>query len=804
MDQQTSIDPKHTIEWLNKLIMLAQWDKKLPFHLVLLRNNPNEYQAFLSRVRASATDKTQLTDTSTENTPVVVARKKLLEAVAAVPALRELFESDENPFKDAPPDHLELLAEVSDVTAESQRMVYSRNGTLMAVIEAMRQSGQLDPDPLIVDALIKFLTLLETEPAAANEKSTAELLYDLARSPHWYIVMASLRASRDYTGDEEPEFAAALRLWNEKVAKPTVQKLLLNPGHLSRAPRNLIRLAWEHEDLFVEARARIPENTREKNPDDERRQVANSAFLLFEERFKPDIDDIRAELKVLATVGTHFISVRKFAKLDGFVYTWPDIARLGMANYAALKHVEELILNRMPRPTDADLDAREARELYALIDRNDRLKRFMRLRPHFREINENELMEYRPLAPVVVTSGRPGSAATESISFVPEQPPPAPTPQQPTKILQVQTLTIEQEKDALPSEAVMYDVNFSMPGKTLQGPVTFRVEKLLEKVLSAMGVSSDSGLQEVLKELFVSDPRFAEERIRRGSVELAMNVLPVNVYQPLSEVLSTPAMLRLVINSNERDIHYLPWEWWPTSAPSLALSSPDHSVIRGLPFEGVPAVMFAPLRLMSIFPDPPEGVRFTSDITVKALEELTSTQNVQYRAVVREEATLKNIERQLADFHPHIVHFEGTWVISYGQATADDESEYEGVQLFLPDRFPRGEEFSALLKNSGVQLLVIGRNGLSRIYKNLSATAAFDLAQQGLSVIAPMRAIDDASATTFTTEFYRAFLHGNTLETSLYQARRNLASKGGDWTVFALFTDPDRIQYFELIREVVA
>jgi hypothetical protein len=105
------------------------------------------------------------------------------------------------------------------------------------------------------------------------------------------------------------------------------------------------------------------------------------------------------------------------------------------------------------------------------------------------------------------------------------------------------------------------------------------------------------------------------------------------------------------------------------------------------------------------------------------------------------------------------------------------------------------------LKTAGVQLVVIGRNEVSRLYENPVATAAFQLAKKGLSVIAPMRAIDDASATTFTTDFYRAFLQGNTLESSLYQARRNLASKGGDWTVFALFTDRDRLQYLELVRE---
>src|SRR5688500_3034758 len=180
MDQQTSIEPKQTIEWLNKLIMLAQWNRKLPFHTVRLVDDPADYQAFLTRVRASANDKTQLTDSSTEITPVAVARRKLLEAVAAVPALRELFGSDQDPFKDAPPDHLALLAEVSDVTAESQKMVYSRNGTLEAVIAGMRTTGVLDPNQLIVNDLNKFLTLLETEPAPANEKSTAEHLYDLA------------------------------------------------------------------------------------------------------------------------------------------------------------------------------------------------------------------------------------------------------------------------------------------------------------------------------------------------------------------------------------------------------------------------------------------------------------------------------------------------------------------------------------------------------------------------------------------------------------------------------------------------
>jgi hypothetical protein len=804
MDQPASVDQqKRTIEWLNRLIMLARWHRKLPFHAVRLLNRPIEYQAFLARVRASATDKAQLIDTSAETTPVAVARKKLLEAVAAVPALQDLFGSDHDPFKGASADHIELLAEVSDVVADSQNMVYTRNATLPAVMVAMRQGSELDPDSLIFEDVKKFFTLIETEPPAEKEKSTAELLYDLAVSPHWYIVMASLRADRDYTLDEEAgdSLKDALKLWREKIAKPSVHQLLLKPGHLARAPKKLICLLWEHRDLFAEARAKIPENKREKNPDDERKQVADAAFLLFEEKFKTHLDAIRADLQVLAMVGTHFINVRKFAKLDGFDYNWRQIAQLGRANYKALKHVEQLVLNRAPRPTDEDLEAQGARVLYSLIEKNERLKDFMRLRPHFSEINENELMQFRPLASVTLTgsSARAEAAVRESVD-VPPQPQPQPQPQPPSppppaKGLQVQTLSIKRTEAPASDKGLTYNVSFA---KDVTGQVTFDVQKLLERILSAMGVSSDSGLQEILKELFVSDPRFAEERIRRGSVELLRNALPATI-QLFPETLDTLPSLRLVINSSDNEVHYLPWEWWPTSASTLLLSGPDNSVVRGFSWPdqvSLPGPIFPPLRLMSIIPNAPSGRRFTSDMTLRSLDELKTANNVQYLPLIREEATVENFKRQLEVFKPHVVHFEG--YLEIGQA--DD------LYVILSGSTSEGEgwivkKFGSELRTKGVQLLVIGRNNVSRVYENACATAAFALAQEGLTLIAPLRAIDDSSATTFTTEFYRAFLQGTKLEQALHLARRDLAAKGGDWTVFALFGDPNRLDHFELVRE---
>jgi hypothetical protein len=234
---------------------------------------------------------------------------------------------------------------------------------------------------------------------------------------------------------------------------------------------------------------------------------------------------------------------------------------------------------------------------------------------------------------------------------------------------------------------------------------------------------------------------------------------------------------------------------------TLLLSSPDNSVIRGFkaPIKDLPTPMFAPLRLLSVIPSAPEGRRFTSDITIKALEEVSSAPTVQYRPLLHHEATLENVQRHVNDFGPHIVHYEGYLdTISY-RIQAPDPPHPERERLLLAGGFVGVQEFATMLGDSDVELLVVGRNGVSRIYENACATATFSIAEKGLSVLAPMRAIDDTSATTFTTEFYRAFSQGNKIESALHLARRNLASKGGDWTAFALFTDPDRLQYLELL-----
>ena len=795
------IDPKLTIEWLNKLVMMAQWPGKLPFYLVKLYSAPQEYQKFLLQVRTGATDNTDDTDQN-----VKTAREKLLEAVGKWPALKELFAATEDPFAGAPVDHLQLLADVSDITTDPQRMVWSRNGTFVAVVEALRQSQDFEPEALIVDWLNKFFELLETEA------SIAEMLYNLAEQSYWLIVLASLRDGRDYTGDEEPIVAQTLRDWQAKLTND-FRALLFKPEHLSRAPAKLIRMAWNNQQLFTDARNSIPADKRAATAAEERKQVVNESLKLFKDKSTDDYLEIEGDLIALSNVARHYINVRKFAKLDGFVYTWPEIARLAMSNYPALEYVEDLLVNRKPRPADTDLDTREARDLYELCAKNDRLIRFLRLRPRFAEIDDDELRRYRPLAPVVIrgTSAPeidfPGKGGDDFNS--PPSPDTAPLPA-PAKPLE--NIYIELAPDYGPTAATdteqRYAVSLSGVGNNYTGhKIALALAKLIEQLRVAIGVSSDNELQSVLRDLFASSPTQAEARLTRAGTVLSNQVLSPTMRSQLAPFISDNRPLRLVVKSDEREPQYLPWEWLPGLSPAqLFLSTPDHSVVRHITSppkepgeassEEMPSLLVTPLHLMSIIPPAAVGQRFASDITIRALQGVVSGEPVEYKPMIRSDATPNTVAEGLRSFQPKVVHWEGF----LNPSTTNPES----IEFYFGKNNPvvSINAFAQDLKDNGVQLLVMGRNPVAQIYDNLGARAAFQLSKQGVpAVIAPMRAIDDASATTFTTEFYRAFLQGNTLESALYIARRKLASKGGDWSVFALFANPAHLDHFQLLRE---
>jgi hypothetical protein len=156
----------------------------------------------------------------------------------------------------------------------------------------------------------------------------------------------------------------------------------------------------------------------------------------------------------------------------------------------------------------------------------------------------------------------------------------------------------------------------------------------------------------------------------------------------------------------------------------------------------------------------------------------------------------------LTAFRPQILHFEG-----YVETTRLSETERTFQVYFSPENSgPVSIDivaFADRLHTNGVKLVVIGRNQASSVYDNPAPGIAKRLLERGIpAVLLPIRPIDDASATAFASSFYNFLLQGKTLEESVYNARRQLASRGGDWTAWALFANPSVLNSFQLLPGV--
>jgi CHAT domain-containing protein len=779
-------DDDRLITWLNALIVLAQWDKSLPVYIARLFTKPEQYQRALELIRNPSQDSgppATPSDRLNEG-----EWQKLYQFTTRAESIRKLFAAGCDPFQGANRDEIALLASISDLTTDPQTMFYSQNGTFQLVLETVRQRPELDNASLITDGLNKFYTLLDTNEAVAEQ------LYDLAGTDYWHVILASLYDGRDYTADDRPAAKTILEYWNKNL-NVELRAILLKPTKLYRVPQKLIKIAWERRSLFKVAVNSIPPDKR-LTGFELRQQISNVAYPLFVKEAKVEMEQIESDLQMLAMVALRYISVRKFVKLDGLLSGWPHIASLAMMNFQNLEYVEDFIVERKQPPSLEELEKRDARGLYERCVNDPKMISFLRFRPYFREINEDELRRYRSLAPV-------------TISPAPSPPPPiiappaedvgiakafTPTAVTPARVCELVIRVASPPEEFVVAEAE-YEITLLVLGSEVaKGKTTFSIRKLLDRMLNTIGVTSEESLQSVMNSLFSGNS--AEQVLVRGGAQLLNTfITQTGLKEPLADAFRSEEPVRLVITPEIDALHFLPWEWLPRPGyPELLLSSVRFSLVRSrLAQKEIPTMpLSSPVRILSLFPNSPVGTRDISETSINALEILTN-EGAQYKPLVREHATLIRLTDELEKFRPHIVHFEGyVNPDDYKNVTvllSSEESSTEAVHL---------SRFASLLSKNDVQLFVAGRNELNRTVYNPAAVIANRLADSAVpAVIAPIRAVDDATATSLVTEFYRAFIAGNNLEQALYTARRKVASRGGDWTSFALFANPSVLDYFQ-------
>jgi hypothetical protein len=778
---------KNLIKWLNALIAMAQWNASLPFYFARLLDQSPEYTEALRLIR-----KEPRTGPPPEPPGSTLNKKEwetLYERTTAVASLRNLFVDNRNPFENAVASQISVLAEISDLTTTSdpQKVFDSKNGAFRVILAAvrqaaMRQNAEVNMKSLIADGFKKFYRLFDTNP------DITKLLYQLACSNDWYPVLASLKDSRYYTTVKTVDD------WNQRLT-PDLRELVLS---LFDVPRRLVILAWDRRNLFEEALhlvapgfvapVLLPPDQRTEL----RERVSNEAHKKFVEKAKAEVDGIESDLELLAVIARHYISARKFVKLDGLVYSWPRIASLAMANYSSLRYVEDLLVNGKVILSDKDveaLEANDARELYELCANDRAVIRFLKLHPRFKEIDPNELMRYRPLARGEAEARAP-SPSSQNVPSTSQMP----ITSGGSAVTRVCELVINSLTRGyiLPDQEEDFEVSLRVAAKEVaKGRVRFSTRQLLDNILAAIGIASEDSLHSKLKNLFSAGTNATEVLLRCGKALFSAIIIQSGLEKQFTDAVEGDGPVRLVviIPSIREKLHFLPWEWFPSPGyKELLLSNSRFSLVRSKPVrsEVSAAPISTPIRIMGVFPNAPLGARDISESSIKELETLKQA-GAQYRSLTRVDASVARVQEELEKFRPQIIHFEG-----YVSVSAEENAAVRILFSKETATEPVGRaELESMLKQHKVQLLVFGRNDTDRVYGNAGPILASRLVRMGVpTVLAPIRAVEEVTATAFITEFYTAFLAGNTLEQALFIARQRVAARGGDWTSFALFSDP--------------
>jgi hypothetical protein len=203
----------------------------------------------------------------------------------------------------------------------------------------------------------------------------------------------------------------------------------------------------------------------------------------------------------------------------------------------------------------------------------------------------------------------------------------------------------------------------------------------------------------------------------------------------------------------------------------------------------------APLRILAVLSNPDDTAPLNLEGEKAVLEEALGAARTDGRVSLefleRDDATIENLQRKLRMVRPHVFHFVGHGVFQGGNGALAFREPSGGRDVM----FLSAEKTATLLRDVGVGIAVLNSCDTGTSAHNDAITGvAGSLVHAGVpAVIATLRAIPDEAGLSFTSELYRAFAEGYTLEAALAEARKRLSVEGWDWSAYTLFANTTQL-----------
>jgi len=499
------------------------------------------------------------------------------------------------------------------------------------------------------------------------------------------------------------------------------------------------------------------------------------------------VNPVHQAISLRKDVAVHFNELRKFAKLNAFEQTWPELAGRLRAEPTTIYMLESQAREQTP-----DSLSSEQLKLWTRYQDDEKLLHFLRLRPYFQGIDEDELRRYfavsQPLTPVV-----PTPTTTE---LPPQVEAAIPSPE------------VSGREAAYPERITFQSCTVVLTGTGAEsGKNLIEVRGLLESATGELSVPVDR-LQEMLSD-FINLPGSptpkrmvagTRDAIREAGTILFEKTFAGKLGELLVNALENPSRLIFQIKPQDNPARQLPWEclYIPQRKTQPALDV-QNSLLRQIGDARSPLATYTiqmPLKILAVLVSPKQLTPLDLDRERENLESALIVHQKNRTVLVNylQPPTVQNLQDVMNSFRPHIIHF-----IGHGEISPAD-----GPRILLDDASGGAasittHEFGASAANNGVRMVFLNRPEAIRGEVGPNVDLANSLVEAGVpAVVTPLHVVVDQASLLFTREFYRSLADGHPLEGCLNSARNRLNQENLDWTAFALFANSSDLDYIRL------
>jgi CHAT domain len=679
------------------------------------------------------------------------------------------------------------LFHLADLRPDPNDGLATSDAPFMRILRYLNNSGTVNTQALLRENLGHLIALVRQFPGVA------EVLGRLATHATWTLEMQAVEAQLDRRGSAAagdppvvigPDARELLQMVEASETPPAItpsplRAMLLQHPRFSALTRDEVlgfeRVRDRYEDL---SRPLFTSSLGDLS--DREQQLAAANDLMNRSDWAADLAAMKSGLDLRVEIARHFRVLREIAKLDALERNWPDIYHIVKIDLGRIIAVEERLTASDSAPltsTEPEVDV----DLWQRCLSDAALVRLLRFRPRLRDINPAEYAHYQELAAQVPTSPSTGGGGPATISVVPgvaaSSVPPAYLP---LELTVTPTMVSGQ-----------YNISLRAPDEsTANASVSIDLGAVLSE---AEGLGQLQRTMPVTRELVSSEPYLnLNEILRRIGDTLYKCFIQDDVRKKFEALLQVPQNYRVFLRLDDPKLANLPWEalFLPSLNTAVSLTRRTSLVRSYTGPAGTPSPPFAPaLNLLVIIPRPrgvpPLNGQLEREVLEATLLPARDRGLVKLKFLEGEEANLDELRAALRRNEAQIVQFVG-----HGRY---ERNLQKGQLIFQKGADPwavDADDLAVMLRDSRVSLVVLNGCDTGRSSSNdaLSSVAAAVVGAGVPAAVATMREVYDEAALRFTREFYRAFVDGYTLETSLTEARKALYSENWNWSAYALFS----------------